>query len=165
MSAFERCLVRIRAVEGEYSDLGEDRGGKTRYGISQRAYPSLDIEHLTWNEAASIYRRDFWDRMGLDELPEPLAFKLMDIGVNMGVAAAGWIAQWALTYLSVPVKVDGDLGPQTRAALRSYRRLEPLLAAICGVQFDRYREIVARDARQSLFAAGWAVRSQWLPER
>lgn len=163
MSAFDLAMARIRTAEGGFSDLADDHGGKTHFGISQRSYPDLDIEHLTWEDAVSIYRRDFWDRMNLDELPDPVAIKLMDMAVNLGVAGATWIAQWALVYLGVPVKLDGDFGPQTRAALRAYRRVDPLLAAICGVQFDRYRDIVTKDAKQSLFAAGWAMRAMWRP--
>lgn len=36
-----------------------DPGGKTKYGISQKAYPALNIKALTLNEVKKIYFRDY----------------------------------------------------------------------------------------------------------
>ena len=37
----------IKAEGAEYTDDPVDRGGKTKYGISQKRYPNLDIKNLT----------------------------------------------------------------------------------------------------------------------
>lgn len=77
----------ILEVEGGYVNHPNDPGGETKYGISKRAYPNLDIRNLTPEAALAIYRRDYWDKLppGL----EPAArWFLFDCAVNHGVSRA-----------------------------------------------------------------------------
>ena len=37
-----------------------DQGGLTKYGISQAAYPGVDIENMTADTAKGIYGTDYW---------------------------------------------------------------------------------------------------------
>ena len=60
MGDFQHCIDRILAEEGGQSNHPADPGGLTKFGISQRAYPTRDIAHLTLAEA--LYRRDYWHR-------------------------------------------------------------------------------------------------------
>lgn len=67
-----------------------DAGGKTRYGISQNAYPSLDIDTLTAENAKKIAYTDYWmtkvwDISNLDIKNQSLANKLFQFGFNVGV--------------------------------------------------------------------------------
>jgi Putative secretion activating protein len=43
---FDQCIKFIFKHEGEYSFDPRDPGGETKYGISKRIYPSLDIKNL-----------------------------------------------------------------------------------------------------------------------
>ena len=108
MNAFEKAIAFVLSEEGGYVNDSSDMGGETNYGISKRAYPSLDIANLSKDQAAIIYRRDYWDSCKCDQLPEFLAIMTFDAAVNMGTYAAIKQLQSALN-----VHVDGIIGPMT----------------------------------------------------
>jgi lysozyme family protein len=90
-----------------------DSGGQTKYGISQRAYPSLVIAALTRQQAEGIYARDYWAPVQGDKLPGALALVVFDAAVNQGVVRAVRLLQGCLG-----VEVDGIVGPETLAAAK-----------------------------------------------
>jgi hypothetical protein len=72
----------------------DDPGGTTKWGISQRAYPSLNIEALDKQDAHSIYWTDYWRPFGLDAAPAGLALSIFDAAVNVGVGRVrGWFKE------------------------------------------------------------------------
>lgn len=87
-SSFHTEINHLLATEGGLSTNPADKGGITNYGISQRAYPNIDIKNLTPEQAAQIYKRDYWDKIGGDNLPHDLAAVLFDTAVNHGVGTA-----------------------------------------------------------------------------
>lgn len=89
-----------------------DSGGKTKYGISQRAYPNLNIALLTLDQAVQIYYRDYWLKVKGDSLPVPLDLYMLDAAVNQGPTAAIEMAQ-----VCAKVAADGILGYNTLQAL------------------------------------------------
>jgi lysozyme family protein len=108
---FARAIERVLAHEGGFVDNPDDPGGKTRWGISQRTYPHLNIATLTREQAIALYRRDAWTPIRGDALPEAIAFQVLDAAVNHGVVrAVGWLQQM------LDLRVDGVVGPLTRAA-------------------------------------------------
>lgn len=86
--SFDRVIGFILAEEGGYTSNPADPGGETKYGISKRAYPNVDIAALTPEAAKAIYRRDYWNPLGLDALKFGPALVLMDCAVNQGVKRA-----------------------------------------------------------------------------
>lgn len=88
MSGFDAALDHVFRWEGGYVNDPRDPGGETKYGISKRAYPDMDIAALTTQQAAAIYRRDYWQRAGCDDLPPAQAAALFDAAVNAGAARA-----------------------------------------------------------------------------
>ena len=120
-------------LEGGYVNHPADRGGPTKYGITEavaRAHGySGSMRKLQREEAAAIYRRLYWLRPRFDEVAKrspAVAAELFDTGVNMGPAVAATFLQRALTALNrngsdypdlVP---DGRIGPQTLAALDAF---------------------------------------------
>lgn len=93
-----------------------DSGGLTKYGVSQKAYPDLDIRNLSFNDAAEIFKTDYWDLVKGDQLPSPLNIYVADAAYNMGPGTAIKILQKALGNVSV----DGRWGPRTQAAVVRY---------------------------------------------
>lgn len=89
---FERAIAFVLEQEGGYVNNPADHGGETKYGISKRAYQSLDIGNLTINEAKEIYRRDYWNTVGCDQMEWPLCLVVFDSAVNCGVHRA---VEWA----------------------------------------------------------------------
>ncbi len=75
--------------EGGYVSDPDDPGGETNMGISKRSYPTLDIKHLTRDDAVAIYYRDFWQKYKLDSIPDPaIRAKVFNMGVLMGMKSA-----------------------------------------------------------------------------
>ena len=88
MNNFETAVNLTLEKEGILSDHKDDAGGLTKYGISQAAYPGLDIASLTKADAIAIYKRDYWDKAQCEEIPYPLDIMLFDTAVNHGVTKA-----------------------------------------------------------------------------
>lgn len=116
MTPFNRALAIVLRFEGgsDVSRDPEDPGGITRWGISQRSYPDLDIPNLTYAEAAAIYELDYWRRCQCDALPPPLALMLLDSAVNQGPVTAIRLFQNALSHRPA----DGIMGPKTIQAAK-----------------------------------------------
>lgn len=109
--AFERAVAIVLEREGGYVNDPRDPGGETKYGISKRAYPALDIAALTVDDAKAIYRRDYWDACQCGQMPADVALLVFDCAVNQGVDTAKRLLQEA-----AGVTVDGAIGPKTIAA-------------------------------------------------
>lgn len=60
ISRFDKCVEFVLASEGGYVNDKYDAGGETKFGISKRAYPDLDIINLTIEQAKDIYYKDYW---------------------------------------------------------------------------------------------------------
>ena len=88
MSFFLNAFALVVGEEGGYSTNPADPGGETKWGISKRAYPDLDIAALTLEQAQGIYQRDYWEPLGCDAMPWSTALLVFDCGVNMGLSVA-----------------------------------------------------------------------------
>lgn len=112
-----RLIQAIIRREGGYVDHPQDPGGRTKYGISQRSYPNEDIKNLTVERASAIYRRDFIEKHGIDQLDDYRTAELVvDWLVHSGVLAIRTLQR------RLDVTVDGVIGPQTLARLK---QIEP----------------------------------------
>lgn len=122
---FDEAFFLLVGNEGNFSNNSRDRGnwtegkcGKgqlkgTKYGISAMSYPNLDICNLTLEQAKNIYKRDFWDPLTTDLLPDNIRFDMFDMAVNCGITKSKQILQQALD-----VKMDGIIGPITLNAAK-----------------------------------------------
>jgi lysozyme family protein len=173
MNAFDRAIVKTVGAEGDYSNRANDRGGKTRFGITEaRARASGytgDMRDLPYSTAVEIYRTGYWNVLRLDDiarLSEPIALELFDTGVNMGVGTAAQFLQRSLNSFNrqgvdyADMVADGVLGPMTLTALKSYlyrRGVEGehvLLKALNSLQGARYIGIAEADRTQEDNAYG-----------
>ena len=109
MKRFEKFIPIIFKNEGILSDNVNDSGGLTKYGISQKAYPNLDIRSLTKEKAQQIYKRDYYDAVKADLFEnELLALHVFDMAVNAGVGRSIRMLQKVLV-----IEVDGIIGKNT----------------------------------------------------
>jgi lysozyme family protein len=145
---FARAIERVLIHEGGDADDPRDAGGRTRWGISQRTYPTLNIATLTRAEAIALYRRDFWMPLQGDALPPALAFQALDAAVNHGV---GRTVRWLQRL--VGVRVDGQLGPLTLAAIQAADQ-RGLIQRLLALRLDLYVE----HERFAAFGRGWTRR-------
>lgn len=145
--------------EGGYANDPADPGGETKFGISKRTYPNLDIKHLTESDAQSIYQRDFWEPYPYKLLnSQDVANKVFDLAVNMGHHRAGEILQQACIDCGHPVVVDGKIGKITIAAANSILPLS-LLEGIKERAKDHYRNIAIANPALGKFLKGWLIRA------
>lgn len=135
--AFDRAFAYVIRHEGGYVYDKADPGGETKWGISKRSYPDVNIRELSLDQAKGIYRRDWWDRYRYGDIPDiRVAAKVFDLAVNLGPKRAHRVLQRALTLCGVPTTADGILGPQTRGNLAAWLRggevhARLLLALLC----------------------------------
>ena len=168
---FAAALATVLAHEGGYQAMPDDpgnwTGGKigagelkgTKFGLSAAAYPSLEIASLTEAEAAAIYRRDWWDRFALARLPAPLAAKLFDAAVNIGIESAARALQRALRAAgSVRLAEEGQFGGETIGAARTLAA-DTVLPALREALAGHYRLIVAKNPAEARFLNGWLARA------
>lgn len=154
MANFEHAIDKVIAHEGGYVDHPDDPGGETKYGISRRSYPDVDIKNLKLEEAKDIYRQDFWDRIKGDAIQsQDVASNLFDYAVNAGTRRAVRTVQ-RLTGAAQ----DGIVGPQTLAAINSQDGLNLNLRLVLA-RVDFYTEIAARRAELRTFLVGWLRRA------
>lgn len=84
MSYFDAAFAAVVGVEAGYANDPKDPGGETKYGISKRAYPGVDIKNLTLEGAKAIYLRDYWYPSGCEHMPWALAVCALDCAINQG---------------------------------------------------------------------------------
>jgi lysozyme family protein len=145
---FDRAVKFVIAEEGGFVDSPKDPGGATKYGISQKSYPFLNIRYITVEEAIEIYRTDYWEK--LPTLSDRLGFLVFDAAVNVGVTTAIKMLQQA-----VGVKPDGYFGPQSKMALERVERVEVLIR----FQAERARHYALLDDLDDTYARGWMRRT------
>lgn len=167
--AYNASIDFLLKWEGGYVDHPNDKGGPTNRGITipvlkvaqaQGIVKHSNIKDLTKEEAMAIYKVNYWNRHGWNELAWPVCAAMLDISVNHG--ARGWalIVQRACNKLGAGLVVDGKYGAKSKAALWSLSRREPkgLALAICDMKQDYYNRIVTGDASQKVFLKGWTNR-------
>ena len=157
MANFNEAIPKTLAREGgsRYTETSGDAGGATKYGISQRAYPSLNIKNLTEQTAMDIYHRDFWRPLQCDDIQsQTIAENLFDTAVNMGVGRAIKLAQLALDSQVV----DGRMSQQTLEALNS-SQVQVFLAEYTLAKVMRYVSLCNHNRVQNKFLLGWLNRA------
>jgi lysozyme family protein len=160
--------------EGGYTNHPADRGGATRWGITEAVARANgyagDIRHFAREAAVAIYRHIYWQRPRFDQVSTRaalIAAELFDTGVNMGPAVATGFLQRALNALNrgardyPDVLLDGRIGPQTLAALDGFLATRGaageavLLKAIEALQGERYLSLAERRPANEAFLYGW----------
>lgn len=145
---FDQAFDILIGHEGGYVNNPSDPGGETKFGISKRAYPDVDIANLTLDQAKAIYKRDYWDRAQCDTLPHDVAFQVFDTAVNSGIGQSIRFLQRA-----VGVADDGVVGPLT---INAVKRID---AEVVAARFNGQRlDFMTRLSTWDVFGKGWARR-------
>ena len=145
---FDEAFDKLIGHEGGYVNNPRDPGGETKFGISKRSYPTIDIAGLTLEHAKAIYKRDYWNRAHCDELPGAMAFQIFDTAVNSGVGQATRFLQRAIN-----VADDGVVGPVTLAAAGRW----PASQLVCLFNAERLM-FMTKLSTWETFGRGWARR-------
>lgn len=167
-------INEVIAREGGYSDHPADKGGPTRWGVTQavariHGYQG-DMRQFPRDEAVRIYRHIYWDgpRFGdVAALALKIAAELFDTGVNMGPPVATGFLQRALNALNrdqrdyPDIAIDRAVGPATLHALERFLTLRGekgeaiLLKAMEALQGERYLSLAETRPANEAFLYGW----------
>lgn len=171
----ETFITALIKREGGYVNNPADRGGATKYGITEavargKGYKG-SMKDVPESLARDIYRQQYWIQPRFDQvnLISPLiAEELLDTGVNCGVGFAKPTLQRALNLLNNQGKggwsdllIDGVYGPATLTAFKTYlakrgKEGEKTLLKVPNIlQGNRYIEIAERNPSQEQFFYGW----------
>ena len=168
--------------EGGESDHPDDGGGLTKYGVSLKFLGGLSgtqsnrdvlermgirlpitrqvIYDLTRDQAASLFRWQFWDKLRLGLIPLRPAVVLYDAAVNSGPAQSVKLAQRGYNRCVAygqPLVVDGIMGPATRAAMQ-LADTDKCLSAMLDAREAFFQTIVDNNPSQQVFLRGWINR-------
>lgn len=178
MSAFDQAIDEVLRREGGLIDHPSDPGGITNFGISLRALQQIgdrgfdldgdgdldatDIRLMTRDRAVEFYRKHYWfDR--LDHVTQAqIAGKVFDMAVNMGRSRATMVTQKAIGWFDSTIKIDGQFGPITLAALNgqtAFHGTKVMLRAIQAEQARFYVDLVAANRARDVFLLGWLRRA------
>lgn len=152
---YVEAIRKVIIAEGgsKITNDKDDSGGLTKYGISQKSYPNLDIRNLTESQAIAIYKRDFWDKILGDQIKSyNVAYALFNQAVVRGVGAAVMTAQKVLG-----VNVDGGMGPMTLSKLNSISE-KSFLERFLAESIQEAKDLVARRPKDAKFLDGWINR-------
>lgn len=176
-STFDHALARLLGIEGDYADHPHDRGGKTRWGITERVARAYGytgpMDQLPVELAQRIYREQYWDLLkcgAIAYLSEEIAYRLFDFGVNAGVSRAASALQRSLNLCNRQAHdygdliVDGVIGQVTIASLRAFLARRGavgesiMLGALKVRQGDHWFDLAEIDPTQEDFVCGWFAR-------
>src|SRR5512135_3004318 len=159
MADFDPAIDFVLPHEGGYVNDPADAGGETKYGISKRSYPDVDIASLTVDDAKAIYKHDWWDKQRYAEINDQgVANKVLDLAINMGFHAAHKIIQLACGDCGNPTTCDGDLGPNSIAAINASDP-QQLLTDIKSRAKDYYQTLAINKPSNLKFLRGWLDRA------
>jgi lysozyme family protein len=145
---FDHAFKTLIGHEGGYVNDPRDPGGETKFGISKRSYPQVDIAALTLDQAKAIYRRDYWDRMHAEGLPAHVVMQVFDGAVNSGIETSlRWLQKAA------GVAQDGVIGKVTLAAANALQE-DVLIRRYIGTRL----EFMTQLSTWQIYGKGWAVR-------
>lgn len=151
MATFEVAIDELLLQEGGYVNDPQDKGGETKYGISKRSFPHVDIASLTVEEAKEIYRQVYWQFESVES--QAVANKLLSMSVHFGLSTAVRLLQNILRVTS-----DGIFGPKSLAATNGmYPAM--LLQELRIASAVRYATIVSKDTSQLKYINGWMRRA------
>lgn len=148
MSRFDECLKVILDLEGEPTNDPRDPGGLTKFGIAKRSHPNVDIMNLTKEEAADIYRREYWNPIHGDALPAGLDLLVFDSAINQGVKPAVLMLQ-----LAAGAQGDSVMGSETLAAVNRKPK-EEVAIMFAARRAKRY----AVNPNVGIYGTGWYKR-------
>jgi len=136
MKKFDIAFEELMKWEGVESNDPVDPGGKTIYGVASKYWKDAFFEIYGLYKRGQIndalaaakrfYRVNFWNEFYNDFKYTPLAYKLFDLGVNMGVRRIVKMLQRSVNHLygwriwnRIPkkLKVDGAYGMKTHEAV------------------------------------------------
>jgi len=170
MMIVKEIINGIIQREGGYVNHPNDRGGPTKYGITQKTLSRYygysatieQVQTLTKDVAYDIYEKDYYRAPGIDKLPKEIQAIVTDSSVLYGPRRAIKFLQEIVNEAGFgPISVDGALGPNTRrTVITAYSEMGPyFINAYVEERIMFCERIVANNPSQNVFLKGWTNRA------
>lgn len=177
MADFQRFFPTLLQHEGGFVDDPVDPGGATNKGVTFATFkecaqrllniaPTLaSLKALTNEQAATIYKALYWDRIRGDDITlQPLAEIVFDFQVNAGATSAKLLQQVLNDLSTKPaLSVDGVIGNGTLAALNLLDQRNVYMS-FKKKRADYYRNLVVQRPALQKFLNGWLNRVNSFPD-
>jgi lysozyme family protein len=153
---FDQCLALVLKHEGGWVNDPKDPGGETMMGVTKKVWEDWvghpvapgSMKTLTVADVAPVYKKNYWDKVRADELPDGVDYAVFDYAVNSGVTRAVRQLQQC-----AGVEADGLIGPKTLAAVQSKNPVD-----LCNCICDNRMAFLKRLPTWSRFGKGWSGR-------
>jgi lysozyme family protein len=149
---FDTAFHKLLGHEGGYSNHPKDPGGETMWGVTKRVAQANgymgNMQDLSVNIAKAIYRKDYWNPVLAEKLPEVIRYAVFDAAVNSGV---GQSIKWL--QRAVGATEDGVIGNQTLTAI-SKEQPEVILRKLLAERLQFMTNLTTWES----FGRGWARR-------
>ena len=160
---FSEALEVILHHEGGYVNHPKDPGGETNLGVTKRVYEDFggekEMKELVKEDVEPIYKKNYWDRVKGDDLPEGLDLCIFDFAVNAGPGRAAKFIQRL-----VNTTVDGGIGPNTLKCINDYVKENTIEETIEKYQTMR-QEYYESLSTFKTFGRGWTRRVDEVTEK
>lgn len=153
MADFKLAVQKTLIHEGGYVNNPNDKGGPTKYGITQADMPGVDIESITPDQATAYYAEHYWKPLYSQINNQLLAEKLFDMGVLLGVGTAVRLLQISMQP-RVNIVSDGTFGPNTLNATNLIGDLDEYKKTLA--QHAIY--VATKNPQDVEFLRGWTTR-------
>jgi lysozyme family protein len=162
---FNKAINFTFQAEGFLSNDKDDPGGLTKFGISQKQHPNIDVKNLTLEDAKEIYYRDYWKKIKCDmicSINPKIAIIVFDTHVNTG-RGIKLLQQTIKQFPTSPfnqISIDGIYGNQTHTLLKDLNQIAPNYI-IYNYLINRifyYNYISRKNPKLKKFLSGWINR-------
>lgn len=155
MADFKAAVAKTLAHEGGYVNNPADKGGPTKYGITQADADAINkqVVDLTPQDAVDYYAAHYW-KSGYSQITnQALAEKLFDMGVLFGVGTAVKMLQLSMAH-ELTIVSDGVFGPQTLQDVNAHGDI----AAYKTMLIQHMIQVVNTNPNDHVFVNGWVNR-------
>lgn len=176
--AFRAAYSRTSTFEGGWSNDPYDRGGKTKYGVTEKTWaayhaprkPPYGIEDITRDDAQAVFWNVYWCGAKLHRLeaagcPQILLCDAFDAVVHHGVHGGSVLLQEAYNLVCgkrVSLNVDGVIGSKTCTSIAAFclsnDHAAGLLGAFRYLRGKKFFDACVNDLSQAKFLCGWMRR-------
>ncbi|MFT5880188.1 MAG: lysozyme family protein [Moritella sp.] len=170
MKSIDGMIQDVLNREGGFVDHPDDRGGPTKYGITQKtlskyyghAATTIEVKALSIEVAEEIYKRNYYYGPSIDSLVAAIQPFIFDSAVNHGPRRAIKFVQSVCNQAGYgsALTEDGAMGPNTRRAQEwAFNEMgETFLEALIEERKNFYLMIAHSRPSQKVFLKGWMNR-------
>ena len=164
-------IMSSEKAKGGGDQFTHYKGDKpTKYGITLETYrehinPKAtieDLKKLTEKGAKDIFKKYYYEKYKIDQLPDYMQHNVLDMAINAGPGNAIKLLQKEINS-TLPegkkIAVDNFLGPQTLKAAKNYANKNEFDNSYGVARLNYYNDVAQNNPEKSKFLEGWQNRT------